>query len=403
MRTRLLATLACWLSLSALLPAQPINPGASVKLPVYPVPDQDASIDECENPGTITNPTFYFSLDTLYWWTKPGPVDRAIVGTLHDPSADYGAFPGAGGVNDPNTIVMFGNQRVHHDGQFGIRGTGQIAFDDMNVDVIELVGMYLPRQSQTATFAANPNGISAVALLFNDVSGGVPGVSSAFPVVGFVNGTFLQGGGVIVDTYSEMWGAEFNLSHRLTPRHSPFYGEVMIGYRHQGLREGMSITAITPSTGTAFEDTFKTTNLFNGAQFGARAGAEWWHLSIMGTAKAAFGVTDMTVNIENTNFGTGTPSLYVQPSNFGRTGTSRFGFVGELGATGTWAITPNVSLSAGYNYLYWNRVVRATNQIDTNLNLNQQNGQPDPGFPIRRDQRSEFWAHGIVTSLEFSY
>lgn len=398
MRTCVLATTA-WLAFTAFASAQPINPGAAVELPVYPVNEKEQP-DEFGEPGASKNPTFYFSFENLFWWVKPNSLDRAIVGSLVNPNVDYNSFSGAGGLSDPNTTVLYGNQRIDNQLQWGLRGTVQLAFDDMNNQVVEFVGMYLPRQSVRETFTST-NGSQALALLYNDVSNGFPGTQSAFPIAGVIDAT-LQPGVISVDTYSSLWGAECNLVHRFSDRHHPFMADMLIGYRHQGLREGMTILA--GRFGDAFEDRFLTTNYFNGAQFGGRVGVQWWHFVFQLTGKTAVGLTDQALIIETQNYGNGSDRLYDQVTNFGKTGSARLGFITEGGANVSWAILPNLAFTGGYSGMYWNRVMRPTNQIDSNVNFNQVSGSViSPYNPLRRDQRNEFWAHGASFSLELMY
>jgi hypothetical protein len=66
---------------------------------------------------------------------------------------------------------------------------------------------------------------------------------------------------------------------------------------------------------------------------------------------------------------------------------------------------------AGYEILYWNRVVRPGDQIDHNVNLSQ-NAVLDPkgvgtlvgpAQPAPLFNRSDFWAQGINLGLEYRY
>lgn len=395
MRTRLLATVACWLGLTALVPAQPINPGAEIKLPAYIVPEKDAEPDCAGGPDLPTFPTFFFGLEGLYWHGKPGNVDRAIVGTLANPNLDYNAFAGAGSLADPNTRVLFGNQEVLTDNRWGFRGTAQIGFGDTNTDVLELVGMYLPRTTDRFEFL-NP----AVALLYTNVTGGQPGTPSAIPVAGLVGGNLLVGG-VRIGVHSDIWGAEGSWSHRFHPRNSHFYGEFLLGYRHFGMYEGLGITS--GQQGAVFEDSFKTTNFFSGAQVGTRLGVKLWHFCVSTTIKSAIGINDESLYINSRNYNSALGNLYVQETNYEKASASRMAYLFEMGANCSWAITPNVTLTGGYNYLYLNRVMRATNQIDTNINFNQNGVLTDPANPIRRNAESSFWLQGATFALEFIF
>ena len=72
-----------------------------------------------------------------------------------------------------------------------------------------------------------------------------------------------------------------------------------------------------------------------------------------------------------------------------------------------WFITQHMGAFVGYDYLYWARVVRPGNQVDSNINLSQSailGGTPNgPASPTPLFSRSDFWAQGISLGLEFRY
>ena len=65
-------------------------------------------------------------------------------------------------------------------------------------------------------------------------------------------------------------------------------------------------------------------------------------------------------------------------------------------------------LFVGYDYMYWNQVVRPGSQIDRNVNPTQStlfgNGLlAGPASPTPLFNRTDFWAQGITVGLEFKF
>lgn len=395
MRRQWLVIVAGWLAISPWLAAQPVNPGATVELPTYTVPPEAAVIDELACDDVVTPPTFYFNVETLLWWTKPHNLDRPVVGSLYNSATDYYSFVGAGGLSDPNAFIAGGFGRIDHGLQLGMRASTQIAFDDMKTVVLELGGLWLPESTETMTYASGyPNG-PALSLLYNDVTGGLPGTQSAYPVAGLVGGMPV-GGGIQLQTSTELWGGDANLVKRFAKRDSLFYGDILVGYRYQGLFEEFSIRTASALGSTA--DIYKTRNQFHGGQVGGRLGVQYKSLSLQYMSKFAFGCNDQFLS----QGGDGVvPTFYNRPSNSFADQSNRIAYIMESTLNLTWRIAPHVAISGGYSYLYWNRVMRPTNQIDSNINFNQ-----IPGVytnPLRRDQRGEFWGHGANVSLEIFF
>ena len=68
-------------------------------------------------------------------------------------------------------------------------------------------------------------------------------------------------------------------------------------------------------------------------------------------------------------------------------------------------ITPRIRWSVGYDLMYWSRVVRPGDQIDTYVNTTQASdgtlkGTPGPLFPFKE---TDLWITGVNTGLEFQF
>jgi hypothetical protein len=71
-------------------------------------------------------------------------------------------------------------------------------------------------------------------------------------------------------------------------------------------------------------------------------------------------------------------------------------------------ITQHCRAFVGYDFLYWNQVVRPGNQVDRNINLSQSavfgsGTLSGPATPAPLFGRSDFWAQGITFGLELRF
>ena len=65
-------------------------------------------------------------------------------------------------------------------------------------------------------------------------------------------------------------------------------------------------------------------------------------------------------------------------------------------------VTPHWRLTAGYTFLYMNRVQRSGSAIDTSLNPSQIHGNPLVGTPapVFTPQDTTYYAHGFTAGAE---
>jgi hypothetical protein len=163
-------------------------------------------------------------------------------------------------------------------------------------------------------------------------------------------------------------------------------------------------------------DAFATRNEFYGGQVGVRVAWQGDYLGADVTGKLGIGATRQTIDVQgfSTQMGPGGPNgvfpggFYTQPSNIGRTTANQFSLIPAIEAKFFVQITQHLRIFVGYDFLYWNRVVRPGNQVDRNINLTQSvalgggalNGQASP-MPLLN--RSDFWTQGVNVGLEIRY
>jgi hypothetical protein len=166
-------------------------------------------------------------------------------------------------------------------------------------------------------------------------------------------------------------------------------------------------------------DQFQSTNNFEGGQIGLSGKWQRGWFTFGATAKLAMGVNDRAVIIGG---GTaiaspGSPvagvnsGLLALPSNIGRYSSSAFSVVPEVGLTLGFQVTPNIRIFGGYQFLYWNNVVRAGEQISTTLNTSQLSrtlpvSQPPlvgAALPTFVAHESGYWVQGVNLGVELKW
>jgi hypothetical protein len=77
----------------------------------------------------------------------------------------------------------------------------------------------------------------------------------------------------------------------------------------------------------------------------------------------------------------------------------------EAGVKLGYAVTERLSVTVGYNFLYWTRMALAGDQVDRNVNFTQVNGGvlAGPVRPLFRGNDTDFWVQTIDLGLSFNY
>ena len=128
--------------------------------------------------------------------------------------------------------------------------------------------------------------------------------------------------------------------------------------------------------------------------------------------KIAFGNVRESVSIDGStiiNDGTGpqafTGGLLAQRTNIGNYSRDRFALIPELGVTLGYQLTPRWQANFGYSLIYWDRTVRAGEQIDRTVNPNLLPPETVPFTgPLRPEfsfQENSFWAQGMSFGLTY--
>jgi hypothetical protein len=358
--------------------------------------------------------------DYLLWWTRgsrlpplvtTGPAGAAARGTL-----------GA-----PGTALLVGDQEADGQARSGGRLVVTLWLDPEQRLGLEARGFLL---GQTSTnFAADSNAFPVLARPIFVADRGAEG-RQLLATPGSASGEGLDlRGQVAVDSPSRLWGAGFGLRGNVM-EDPALRLDVLLGFRHLGLDEGLHITtdtfslravpgvpALDVGNRLAVTDRFDTWNRFYGGQAGL-CGA--WHRgrwSVEGRAGVALGVSDETVEVAGsrtftTAAGQQQPGgLLALPSNSGRFSQDRFAVAPEAGVKVSYQVADGLLAYLGYDLLYWGNVLRPADQVDRSVDPRQVSGllPPSPAglnpvvHPVLPFRESGFWVQGLSAGVEVRY
>lgn len=357
-------------------------------------------------PASYLNPLVWARADYLLWWTDgmdvPALATTSPAGTLQDEAGVLGLR---------NTSILFGNETLNDASRGGGRFTIGRWLDACESRGIELT--YLGLEEESQTFAASNAGFPILARPFQDAQSDAQDAR----LINFPN---LVEGSLAIHVSTDFQTAEL-LFRRPTRSFGWSRVDGFVGYRFAELEDMVSITESTeslsgPTDGTAFElsDRFDTRNQFHGGQVGVRAVSRTpnnWSMEFLG--KLALGSTRSKATLAGETFvqsPTGATStqpagLLVQSSNRGTFESNEFSTIIELGVSLRRHFGANWAASFGYNFLLWTDVVRAGDQVDTQINVSQIPpgtlvGESRPAYTANT---SDFWAQGLSFGLEFNY
>jgi hypothetical protein len=370
-------------------------------------PDAEAA-EEIE----AKKPRLWVRGEFLLWWIKSANVP-ALVTT--GPYTD----PAAGALSSPYTKILYGQNDVDYQDRTGGRFTFGVWLDDAQTWGIDAGYFFLRGRSVGQGFSSPGNPILAMPF-FNVLTGTAQANPITFPGV--------MSGQIVIDAPSFLQGAELNLTGTLWEAKN-FHLQSSLGFRYLNLNEALNINSVSlvqlapqfqglgiPDDGNTIStrDSFQTHNNFYGPQFGTQMDLDWKRFTLSLNGKVALGASSEIVTINgstgiNTQPATAFNSgFFAVASNSGRFTTNTFAVVPEIGLMLKFRLTEHIQIFGGYSFLYWSRVVRPGDQIDTSVNPNLVPTSPSygaggPGRPAFGFHQTDFYAQGANFGLEFRY
>lgn len=416
MRKGFLGSMALALLLPVLARAQnePTVPAVPVAVePSVPM----VFVDGGEEAGV---PGFWFNADYLLWWTKSSPTPGPLIttGSLND------AIPG--GVGQPGTTVVFGNNNFDTNTKAGMRLAAGFWLGSAQRFGIEGTWLQLEKRTQAFSIASDAAGNPLIGrAIISPFTGDEIIEADAIPD--------LLTGGAAASFSTRLLGWELNSALNVTRRRSLAL-DLLAGFRALDLHESLIlqdsftplVAGVTTFNGLPADppsslgdfDSFHTSNKFYGPQIGSRIDWNSGRFNVNVITKVALGTTQQDVDIDGASVlitpgaatVTAAGGVLAAPSNIGHYYREQFTVVPEVGLNAGFALTDWLRLRAGYTFMYWSSVVRPGNTVDRTVNFTQLPtdfsfvpGPANPAVPAFSFQRSDYWAQGFNFGLELSY
>ena len=337
----------------------------------------------------------------------PALVTSSSAGTAQNQAAFLGG---------PTTSILFGNTELNDGTVNGFRVNGGFWITPSQTFGIE--GEYFRLGEQDDRYFGSSDGSTIIGRSFFDI---VAGQETA-QLISFPG---LVSGDISVNTETDFQSAMVVGRAALCPSHGLCQCrrdrvDWIVGYRFMELDDVVDIsenltsqTSAAPGT-IALRDRFTTDNHFHGLQLGVvhRANFRLGYLESM--LRVALGNNEQTIRISgNTAITEGgvtdtfNGGLLAQRSNIGTYRRDEFVMVPEIGVKLGVRVTNFFSVSAGYMALYLPNVVRAAEQIDTDLNPNLVAPETVPFVGALRPRfmfvQNDYWAHGLTLGGELNF
>ncbi len=358
-----------------------------------------------------TDDRYWLRGDALLWWTRgmstPPLVSASPLGT---------SVADAGVLGTPGATILFGGDSSRlNDSRWGgrIQGGGWLDCSKQ----IALEGDWLDLRGLTEVFQASSDGSDIISRpYFNAVTQlrdaelvSYPDVLAGKVTVAAQN-DFQSGGARL----------RWNLGCKDLGCGNVSRWHLLTGYRYSRLNEGLVIReeleSLDPTNPGTFDlhDRFHTRNTFQGGEVGMVYQVQQGRLSCELLTRLALGATEQQVTISGetqTTVGgvsqTLPGGLLAQRTNSGTFQRNRFSAIPEIGLTVGYRLGRGWTANLGYSLIFWNRVVRAGDQIDPVVDPRlippENPAVPDatrPGFAFRD---SVFWAQGVNFGLSYRW
>jgi hypothetical protein len=126
----------------------------------------------------------------------------------------------------------------------------------------------------------------------------------------------------------------------------------------------------------------------------------------IGNTSQGVTISGSTVRTANGNTFTDTGGILALDTNIGTYSKDEFTILPEMSATLGYSLSMRTRFLVGYTFIYWDKVVRAGNQVDLNVNpdfipdAQPTNGASSPAFAFTD---TSFWAQGLSLGLEYRW
>ncbi len=355
---------------------------------------------------------FFVDGEYLYWQTQdsPAPVPLLIAGPI-----TTSPFV----LNAPDTAVVLGGKSIDSNWRSGGKISLGYWFNECCNYGLEANYLFLPNESKTHEVSAD--GSTGSALLatpfFNVTTASEDSAGVAFP------GSF--SGIAKLKLVNNLQGAELNFV-AVNPFGCNLNFGWLAGFRYFNFDEHLKLTTSSPYVAVPTDvwktyDKFSVNNNFYGGQLGAGLEYSSCEFYVNVKAKVALGAmceeSNVSGKLVTNDFNAfGAPQTFVGgyfalPSNIGHHKHTEFSVIPEANINVGYPITDCLKVQVGYTFIYVNKLLRASKQIDRNINPSQSAaidytstpalvGEASPK-PLAKT--SSFWVQGFNAGLVYRF
>jgi hypothetical protein len=378
--------------------------------------------------ATCQSPRYYAEADYLFWWVKSAPLPFPVVTSVGS-DGDHGLVAGA------NSNILYGSPWPNgaggqdHQNFPGFSGTRMrlgMWLDNERIFGIEGSGFLLESQSAGTTIQSDANGnpnlrlVDKNAVLYTGGGTVLANVEDALPI----SVPAILKGNIVITNSLRLWGT--GVTGLMSFYSSPSLQVTgLAGFRYYDLYESFDLAMNLDGIGSqgpknfvgesgTLADHFQTRNQFYGGNAGLRANYQFRSWSFEATGNVSLGSNHETQNVNGgftaVNFPTngvnssGPEGFYAQPANEGNSSKNKFAVIPEVQFKIGYSFTPWMRATVGYNFLYWNNVIRPTDQVDRYLPTGQtflQNSGVSTVYPVRQFNTTDVYAQGLSFGLDF--
>jgi Putative beta barrel porin-7 (BBP7) len=408
-------------ALAPTAPTVPLFPTVSERVPVAASPSVDDNFGGSDDSGSAV-PRVTASAEYLMWWIKS---DRPAMPLL----TTGGAGGGALGASD--TAVLFRLSDLPKDvpyngGRFAL---GLWATQDAKVG-LDIAFFFLQQRDFTFGAGSNATGSPLLSVPYFDQNPAINGPSfSQISVPGVLVGH------VEAVSTIRLWGMEADFKANLF-RSEGLSVNALLGYRQADLRETFGFTqdvtrtvgipllsldgnSIPAGDSLQIADRFGTHNAFYGCDIGLRT--TWSPFSKVAvdlTTKIALGAVSQKLDVSGSTTQLspgGAPvasvpgGLFALPAlNLGTISHSDCAVLPEVAIRLRYSVTDWMDVSVGYDFLYWNNVIRPGDQVPSTINSSFSPSQVPfanggPLAPLPTFHRTDFSVQGFNFGLELRF
>lgn len=386
----------------------------------------------------------WLDVDYLSWGIKDSPTIVPLVVQSTSAVIEFSPVLAINLTPLPGNTVLIGGEKIKSHNRSGTQCSAGCWFDDCLIWGSEVSYFFLQKKSKEHQVSSS--GLPGTPLLvmpFFDTSTNLESSTPLAATRPISSGQQVPFGGTMsLKVSNQMQGAELNglwnmdnfmfCNSWICPSYnSCTCSEVCLigGFRYWNFYENMTFSANIPNTLPPIDtfitsDKFDVKNNFYAAQIGLKCKYFFDKFYVKATGKIALGAMCEELKIKgqllsndfNTPPFTGTPKIFPAgylgfPTNNGKHTKTKFAVMPEVDVKLGYQIWDCLNLELGYTFFYTNQMMRATNQIDRNINSTQApaiTGNPSTTVvgtksPKALMKSTSFWAQGLTAGFEFNY